>query len=84
MTDYFDLAVRLARQARDDNADGRDESWHRFVTDIDDLLATGRFTWAQETLNGIRQVVEQQGRVTAAQRRAVKNIETGLWPGRWR
>jgi len=60
-------------------ADIRADAWYRFVIEIDELLATGKYTWAEPTLSGIRQVVECQGRVTANQRRAVKNIEAGRW-----
>lgn len=55
--------------------DERDSEWYRFSQDIDDLLATGEYTWAEDTLTGIQETVERIKRVTAAQKRAVTNIE---------
>jgi len=67
----------------DDGPDGRDDAWYQFLNDLDDLLALGTFTWAEETLAGIRRVVEHSGRVTPAQRQALANIANHLWPSRW-
>jgi len=65
--------------------DCRDTDWSRFVQTIEDLLATGQFTWAQATLRGIQATVLKQQRVTSAQRRAVWSIEAGNhWRGRRR
>ena len=50
--------------------DGRDTEASRFSDAIDSLLSTGKFTWAEDTLRGIQEVVERTGRVTVAQRRA--------------
>jgi len=55
--------------------DPRGTAWYRFSQEIDDLLATGRYTWAQDTLTGIQQTVEARQGVTDQQRRAVANIE---------
>lgn len=55
--------------------DPRDTEWGRFLTEIDDLLATGKVTWAEDTLSGIRKTVEIRQCVTAGQRTAVANIE---------
>jgi hypothetical protein len=44
--------------------------------EIDDLLATGRYDWAADTLAGIRETVEKTRRVSEGQKRAVANIET--------
>jgi hypothetical protein len=57
------------------SADPRETAWGQFSTDIDELLATGRYTWAEQTLRGIQETVEQTKHVTAAQRRAFTNIE---------
>jgi hypothetical protein len=55
--------------------DPRDSDWYRFSRAIDDLLATGTYTWAQDTLHGIQESVEKTEVVTEGQRRAVANIE---------
>ena len=75
--------------------DLRDQPWYQFVGEIDDLLATGEYDWAFDTLSGIRETVEKSRRVSEAQRRAVANVEAarGLhsrrrqyegFRGRWR
>lgn len=55
--------------------DPRATDWYRFSQDIEDLLATGRYTFAEDTLRGIQTTVEKTKRVSDGQRRAVKNIE---------
>jgi hypothetical protein len=55
-------------------ADVRDEPWFQFIDEIDDLLATGQYTWAEDTLTGIRDTVARIHQVTDGQRRAVTNI----------
>lgn len=58
-----------------DGADDADTPWYQFIGSIDDLLATGRYGWAQDSLYGIRETVEKTRRVSDGQRRAVTNIE---------
>ena len=65
-------------------ADGRDTAASRFSDEITSLLSTGSFSWALETLSGIRATVERTGYVTAKQRRAVQHISDGLWDLRGR
>lgn len=55
--------------------DPRTTDWYRFSQDIDDLLATGHYTWAESTLRDIQTTVEQRQCVTIGQRQAVENIE---------
>jgi hypothetical protein len=55
--------------------DPRGTAWYRFVQDIDDLLATGHYTWAEDTLHDIQVTVEKTQRVSEGQRKAVDNIE---------
>jgi hypothetical protein len=64
--------------------DPRDTEWYRFARDIDDLLATGHYSWALETLTKIQETVEERQCVTEGQRRAVTNIEasTGRYGSR--
>jgi hypothetical protein len=57
------------------STDPRGEAWYRFSKDIEDLLATGRATFAEDTLRSIQTTVEKTHRVTDGQRRAVDNIE---------
>lgn len=62
--------------------DPRTTEWYQFSQDIDDLLATGHYTWAEDTLTDIQRTVETYKTVTPAQRRAVTNIETARGRGR--
>lgn len=45
-----------------------------FVSQIEDMLASGDFEWAVDTLCGIMDTVGHRGQVTEGQRRAVRNI----------
>jgi hypothetical protein len=54
--------------------DARDTGWYQFIVEIEDLLATGQYTWASETLEGIQDTVERSHRVTPGQRNAVAKI----------
>jgi len=64
--------------------DPRGTAWYRFIEEIDDLLATGQYTWAEDTLRSIAQTVEEHKWVTPGQRQAVANIEAGAYKGRRR
>jgi|SRR5262245_26134882 len=83
-------ALTEARE-RDTN-DERDQPWYQFVGRIDDLLADREYTFATDTLTGIKETVEHTRRVTEGQKRAVNNIENRGegrrryegWAGRWR
>lgn len=55
--------------------DVRDEPWFQFYQEIEDLLATGRVTFAESTLLSIQETVEKYHTVSDGQRRAVRNIE---------
>lgn len=47
----------------------------KFLAWIDDMLESGEYDWAEQTLSGIRETVEGSGMVTDRQQRAVDNIE---------
>jgi hypothetical protein len=55
--------------------DDRDQPWYQFVSHIDDLLATGQYDWAFDSLDGMKQTIEHTRRVTEGQHRAVAKIE---------
>ena len=55
-------------------SDPRQSEWYLFSAEIDDLLADSRYSWAEDTLSGIQETVQQTERVTEGQRRAVTNI----------
>lgn len=55
--------------------DPRSTDWYQLQQEIDELLLTGRYDWAADTLNDIRATVERMGQVTTGQRNAVANIE---------
>jgi hypothetical protein len=68
-----------------DLGDARGATASRFVDTIEQLLATGQYTWAKETLRGIQATVLRTQAVTPRQRRAVWSIEAGnRWRGRRR
>lgn len=50
-----------------------------FCGEIDELVANDDFTWALDTLLGIRQTVERYQAVTEGQRWAVANIAAAHW-----
>ncbi len=59
---------------QDDTADIRRTEWYAFTQEIDALLGSEQYTWAEGTLSGIRETVERTQQVTAGQRKAVANI----------
>jgi hypothetical protein len=72
-----DTPIEIAVTPTATGADFRDSEVYRFQQEIDDLLARGSYTWAEETLTDISETVGRTGQVTEGQRRAVKNIEEG-------
>jgi hypothetical protein len=63
--------------------DLRDTVWGKFLGEINDLIESGDYDWAMETLTGIAESVEKRRWVTDGQRQAIKNIEAGLTRRRW-
>lgn len=59
------------RRAR---ADIRDEPWFHFQQEIEEMLGSGRYEWAEETLSGIASTVERYQCMTPGQRKAIDNI----------
>lgn len=47
------------------------------VDRINTLLATKHYEWARKTLEGIRDTIEETGRVTLRQQEAVEHIIVG-------
>lgn len=56
--------------------DPREAGWYQALQEIDDLLSTGKYTWAQDTLSDIRDTIERTKRVSDGQQRAIANIKT--------
>lgn len=54
--------------------DLRDAEWFQFHSEISNMLTSGRYEWAEDTLSGIAESVERYQNVTDGQRRAVENI----------
>lgn len=52
--------------------DPRTTEWYLFLQEIDEALIN--YSWAADTLDGIRETVEKTQRVSEGQRRAVTNI----------
>lgn len=66
----------MAKRFEDlDLPDEHESEWYQFCEKIDDLILTDNYSWALDTLEGIRETVERSRRVTDGQRRAVENIE---------
>lgn len=61
---------------RQQPTDARATAWYQFAREIDDLIATGHYTWALSTLEDIQGTVERTQQVSEGQRRAVRNIES--------
>lgn len=70
--DQLNLGDEILRRALP--VDVRDTEWYRFAEEIAEILATGQFEWAEQTLSSIKTSVEQFQSVTGGQRRAVANI----------
>jgi len=68
----------------DGGPDPRGTEWYRFSEEIEELLATGEYGWAEPTLRDIQLTVERIKRVTEGQRTAIKNIEAGRYKSRGR
>jgi hypothetical protein len=68
---------RLAAETsvKSSNPFAGDPAAAEFIKRIDELLESGDYDWAEDTLSGIRETVERTGRVTENQERAVSNIE---------
>jgi hypothetical protein len=73
-----------AREARrlDAATDDRHQPWYAFVGTINDLLVSGDYDWAVESLEGIKATVERTQRVTEGQERAISNIAQSRQDGR--
>jgi hypothetical protein len=82
--DELNLKLDTLASPASTNPDPRAQEWYRFSLDIENLLATGKYTWAEDTLRGIQQTLERTHHVTAGQKQAVANIERqGEQPRRW-
>jgi hypothetical protein len=51
------------------------------LDEIDDLIGGGRHRFAEQTLQGIGEVIRRTGTVTIGQHRAVENIRAGTQQG---
>lgn len=69
------LSEAAPSKGRTTPEDPRGQEWYRFNQDIEDLLATGKVTWAEDILRDIQTTVEKTHRVSDGQRQAVNNIE---------
>lgn len=59
-------------EMKPDNATNEDpQSWLKL---IEDMVDSGEFDWAEETLLGIGETIENSGRVTPGQIEAIENI----------
>jgi hypothetical protein len=62
---------------RDEPEDVRNAPWFQFIAQIDELLDSGEYDWADYTLRGIKSTVDRTHTVTEGQQRAVANIQAG-------
>jgi hypothetical protein len=56
-------------------SDPRDQEWYKFSAEIEELLQSEQYRWAEDTLRDIQTTVERTHSVSPAQRAAVGNIE---------
>lgn len=52
--------------------------WETYLEDISDMLSNSDYFFAQDTLEGIREWVEENEHITPAQKQAVENIYDSL------
>jgi len=52
--------------------------WVLYLQEIDDLLVSGDYDFAQDTLEGIKDWVEKNEHITAGQIKAINNIEESI------
>jgi len=69
-----DLPLSDEPLRRTEPVDVRDTEWYQFSTEILELVSSGQYDWAADTLEGIRESVEQYHTVTPGQRKAIDNI----------
>jgi len=50
--------------------------WESYVDKIEGMISDGEYKWAEDTLSGILEWVEENGHITDKQMRAVDNIES--------
>jgi len=75
----LDPSTILTRSGASSTNDVRTTEWYRFVQDIEDLLATGKATFAEDTLRGMQTSAEARREVSDNMRRALKNIEDSIY-----
>lgn len=54
-------------------------SWVDWLKEIEDMEASGEYDWAEETLKGIKDWVEENEHITEKQIQAINNIEESKW-----
>lgn len=69
------MSHRHPNRDREEAADIRHTQWYQLVSEIDDMLNSEDYTWATDTLEGIKKTVESRRDVTEGQRKAIANIQ---------
>jgi hypothetical protein len=69
-----DLPLDPEPMRRKKPTDVRDTEWFQFKQRIDEMLSSGEYGWAEDTLSGIAESVERYQTVTPGQERAIENI----------
>lgn len=70
-----DLPLDDTPLVRTQPTDVREAEWYQFCQRLDELIESGHYSWASDTLTGIRDSVERYKVVTPGQRSAVDNVE---------
>ena len=60
--------------------DARDEAWYACTMEIEDLIASGAYRWAEPLLRGLQQTVEATHRVTPRQLETVRRVRAATRP----
>lgn len=56
----------------------KSQAWKHWIKQIDRLLSDQRYGWAKETLEGIKERVQENKNISERQIQAIKNIRNGV------
>lgn len=68
------IAVRPRCKTAEATRHMENEPWILFCQEVDELLQTGQYAWAEDVLRRMRRLAETRHNVTDGQRLAVQNL----------
>lgn len=69
--------IRRLGEEQDEHDEG-DREWREFVDELDDMLFDDDYSFASDTIEGIKGTVEKTHKVTEGQRTAIENIKNSV------